>query len=182
MARLASGVVAALLWTMLAVAPASGDWHQFCERAELDWHRANAWPKPFIETDRLAACSPFVIMAQNGWIQQSTLTSYHFDLSNNQLTEAGRLKVLAILTEHPAAHRTIYYVPGLDVEDNEARRQSVTEVAQRFAANGSPIDVRMTQWEPRGAPADEVEAIAAKSKATIPDPRLPAVKKAGSAP
>jgi hypothetical protein len=154
-------------------APVRAGWHEFCQRSALDWKRANAWPQPFVETDRLATCAPFVIMAENGWIHQSTLTNFHFDPATQQLTEAGRLKVQSILTQHPAQFRTVYVVQALKEQETTTRMGAVQDTIQYFAANGTVPDVRLTTEEPRGMPAHEVQAISTKFTETMPDPRLP---------
>ncbi|HEY6563210.1 MAG TPA: hypothetical protein VIY86_01815, partial [Pirellulaceae bacterium] len=78
--------LAGLVLSAAVVPSAQAGWAEFKQRAALDWHRNNAWPQPFVEMDRLATCSPFVTMAENGWMQQCTLTSFHFDPNTNQLT------------------------------------------------------------------------------------------------
>ena len=59
----------------LSATPAQAGWREFHYRTMLDWHRNNVWPQPWLHIDRLATCRIFDIQAQNGWAQQSTLTS-----------------------------------------------------------------------------------------------------------
>lgn len=172
------GSIATFIVLGLVSAPSNAGWHEFVERSSRDWHRANAWPQPFIEHDRIATCSPFVIMAQNGWVQQCTLTSFHFDPLSNVLTEAGRLKVQQIVTENPNPFRTVYLVPGTRPELTEQRLQAVRDVIQ-LIGEGNDAEVRLTTIAPRGMNADEVEAISARLRATMPDPRLPSPQAAG---
>jgi hypothetical protein len=176
--RIAKPVVLSFC-TLLVALPALGGWHEFCQRAALDWRRANAWPQPFVEADRLATCAPFVQMAENGWAQQSTLTSFHFDPVTNQLTEAGRLKIQSILYQHPAPFRTVYVVQAVQDEQTQTRLEAAKETVTHFVGTDAP-DVRLTTIEPRGMPAEEVQAISARLRETLPDPRLPPAASTGT--
>ncbi len=163
----------ALVQVAGATAVVWGGWHEFCDRSALAFYRNNAWPQTFIARDRLAVCAPFIIMAENGWIHQSTLTGFHFDPATQQLTEAGRLKIQSILTQHPDPFRTVYLVPGANSEETQARMNAVKETVQWVVGPGLPADVRLATSEPRGVPAEEIESISGKYRATVPDPRLP---------
>jgi hypothetical protein len=163
-------VITCAVWS---ASPAEADFHYFMQRQLLDWHRNNAWPQPFVHVDRLATCAPFVTMAQNGWIQQSTLSDFHFDPVSNELTEAGKLKVRHILTNHPEGFRTIYLVKAVSSEESSIRLDSVQQTVAKMTEQGPMPDVQFVAIDPPTKPAFEINAIGTKYQATLPDPRLP---------
>ncbi len=148
-------------------------WQDCHYRSKLNWHRSNVWPQPWVQADRLATCHIFDLMAQNGWCQQSTLTAFHFDPASQQLTEAGRMKVRQILTQHPENFRTVFVVMGKDEKETVTRLDSVQQSASLMIADGTLPDIRRVAVPPRGWPADEVNAIGRRFQDTIPAPRLP---------
>ncbi len=152
---------------------ALGDWHEFVERCKLDWHRNNAWPEPWLTKDKIAVCSPFVIMAQNGWQQQSTLRDLHFDPVTQSLTEAGQLKVQHILTNQPQQFRTVYVARSVNQDHSAIRMDSVQQLVSRIIADGSMPAVVFTDYQPRAVPASHIDLIGQKYNASIPEPRLP---------
>ena len=148
-------------------------WHEFQQRAHLDWHRNNVWPQPWTRTDRLATCRIFDLMAQNGWCQQSTLTDFHFDKATQQLTEAGRLKVAQVMTQHPQPFRTMFVVMANSERETAVRLDSVQQTAALVATDGVLPQIHRVAIPPRGWSADEINAIGKKRQETIPTPRLP---------
>ena len=172
-----SAVLVLVWWGSMAHA----DWDQFKHRCKLDWHRNVAWPQPFIAQDRLATCSPFMAMTINGWRDQCTLSNFHFDPASQQLTEVGRLHVQQILREHPEAYRGVFVVRASTQENTDVRLDSVRQFVDNLAGQESSSEVRLTTVEPRGVPADDVQIISSKLRASMPDPRLPSAASAGSA-
>lgn len=162
----------ALLVFSIATSVQAG-WSEFCHRSMLDWHRNNAWPQPFMDTDRVAVCSPFVVMVQKGWLQQCTLSSHHFDPATHQLTEAGRLKVRHITTQHPEGFNDVYVVMGLDKEISSIRLDSVQRSVTQWVPEGSLPEVKLVSADPPSMPASEIAILSQRREATIPDPRLP---------
>jgi hypothetical protein len=111
MQRSALAALAALSVLALLVLPASaGDqplkraWNNFCR----DFHRNNCWPDPFVVPDRVAVRAPINVMVAQGWKIQNTLGDHHFEGDTAKLTEAGELKVRAVIAQSPATseHRT----------------------------------------------------------------------------
>jgi predicted oxidoreductase len=112
-------------------------------------------------------------MAQNGWCQQSTLTDFHFDKATQQLTEAGRLKVAQVMTQHPQPFRTMFVVMANSERETAVRLDSVQQTAALVATDGVLPQIHRVAIPPRGWSADEINAIGKKRQETIPTPRLP---------
>ena len=144
-----------------------------------DFYRNNAWPEPFIWPDRQATLAPFGVMIHNGWRMQNTLGPYHFREGTNELTEAGQLKVMWILTEAPAQHRTIFVERGQTAEATARRIRTVQNTVVRLAPEAPPA-VFETIIPARGWPADQVDATNRQYLNTVPSPRLPAATGGGS--
>src|SRR5690606_15584634 len=88
------------------------------------------WP------DRAAVCAPFGVMIHNGWRMQNTLASHHFREGTSELTEAGKLKVLWIMNEAPAQHRTIFIERSEAPELTQGRVRTVQNIAASLAVDG----------------------------------------------
>ena len=153
---------------------AQGGWHEFVQRSMLDWHRNNAWPQPFIQVDRISSCSPFVTMRNNGLCSEFTLGEYHFHPETNELTEAGRLKIMNILRRQPEGYSQIFVVRGPNEQDSSIRLDSVQQSLAKILPSGALPEVSFTNFAPTGLPASYIDAVGRKLDATVPDPRLPA--------
>jgi hypothetical protein len=173
-----------ILWPALALVLAAGPlsasepgyyWHSFSQ----DFHRNNLWPEPFIWPDRAAVCAPFAVMVHNGWRLQNTLGAHHFREGTSELTEAGKLKVLWIVTEAPASYRSIYVERAGTPQLTGGRIAAVQAAAAGLAMEGVSPPVFETGIPARGWPADQIDAITRRSMDTMPDPRLPAANGGG---
>jgi hypothetical protein len=134
-----------LATALLAPGAAHGDWFRDCWHAFWrDFHRNNAWPEPFVFADRQTVYAAFHMMEVKGWQQQNTLSAHHFESGRAQLTEAGALKVQAILTEAPVRYRAVFVPTASTPEETQARFQAVREVAQRHMPPGMPAMVFVT--------------------------------------
>jgi len=141
-------------------APAQGQLiHDIPTDIARDVKRRQCWPKPFVCVDREAVRAPFVVMVANGWQRQTTLSDYHFDPANGQLTEAGRLKVQWILTEAPECHRAVFVHKSLSPQDTAARLKAVQELGIQIVPPGTMPVVLLTDVAPQGWPAEWVESI-----------------------
>jgi hypothetical protein len=152
---------------------ANAGWYEFWHRVHLDFHRNNAWPEPFVSIDERAQAAPFEKMAEKGWLRQNTIGHHHFDRATQQLTEAGELKLRWILTKAPADRRVVAVVRGYSDEATTVRLDSVQQTATRMVPRGPLPEVRLTDIEPRGWSADEIDAIGIRAKEAMPDPVLP---------
>ncbi len=138
-----------------------------------DVKRRQCWPEPFSGWDRETVRAPFVIQVANGWRRQNMLGEFHFEPNNGQLTEAGRKKVLWILTVCPEQHRLIYVHAAEQNAETLARIASVQQLSSQISPN-RPAPVLATTIPDDGWPADEVDAISRKYQSSMPSPRLPA--------
>lgn len=137
-----------------------------------DIKRRQCWPEPFIHADRAATRSPFALQVANGWRRQNMLGDFHFEPSTGQLTEAGRLRVRWILTVCPSQHRLIYVHAAENAEETAARMAAVHQAMAQITPN-STVPVMSTVLPDDGWPADQVDIIERKFRATMPAPRLP---------
>lgn len=168
-----------ILWPALAVAisavslAGATEIKQFYYRCKQDFHRNVAWPEPFIWPDRAAVRAPFCVMVHNGWRMQNTLGAHHFREGTNELTEAGKLKVLWIVTEAPAANRSIYVERAATPELTSSRVLNVQTIAAGLAMEGVSPPVFETGIPARGWPADQIDATTRAFTDSTPAPRLP---------
>jgi len=108
-------VLAAAIWLALPSVPvqAQGNLLSAIGRGiARDVKRRLCWPRPFNVQDRYAVRAPFAAMVAKGWEHQNLLGAHHFDEGTNQLNEAGRLKLAAIVNESPPQHRIVYVQRG----------------------------------------------------------------------
>jgi hypothetical protein len=168
-----------IFWPALAAAlcvcPLAGatEVQNFFNSCKQDFRRNNAWPEPFIWPDRAAACAPFGVMIHNGWRMQNTLAAHHFREGTDELTEAGKLRVLWIVTEAPPQYRTIYIERADNAEITGGRIRNVSIAAQGLSMDGVAPPVMATGVAARGWPADQIDATTRRWYDTAPDPRLP---------
>jgi hypothetical protein len=138
-----------------------------------DFKRNNNWPDPFVTADRVNTRIPFDLSTANGWRIQNTLSAHHFEDNSPQLTEAGRLKVAAIINETPLAYRAVFVLRDVDPEITAGRVASIQEAVAKVLGDRPPVPVFETYDKPRGTPAYYVDEVTRRYQATIPDPRLP---------
>jgi hypothetical protein len=112
-------------------------------------------------------------MIHNGWRMQNTLAAHHFREGTMELTEAGKLKVLWIVTEAPAQHRTIYVERASHPQVTAGRIQNVQIIAAGSSMEGVSPPVFETGIPARGWPADQIDATTRKWYDSAPSPRLP---------
>jgi hypothetical protein len=174
--RMQRSALAALAAVALVSLPASaGDqpvrraWNNFCR----DFHRNNCWPDPFIAPDRAAVRAPINVMVAQGWKVQNTLGDHHFEGDTAKLTEAGELKVRAILAQSPADFRTIFVLRADDPKLTADRIESTQHLATKLVQDGVPPQVVETTEKPRGTPAYYIDEVTRRYQSTTPDPRLP---------
>ncbi len=150
-----------------------GPFARFC----WDYEMNKYWPLPFVYADRETAKAPFAAMAMKGWQRQNTLGDYHFD-TQNELTEAGRLKVGWILTQPTPARRTVM-VPRAESAQATASRIAAVQnyLGSLYAQEGG--NVMETGLRAPSFPADYVNDIDTSFRESTPVPRLPKAKGLG---
>lgn len=149
---------------------ASADW---LDRMKLDWHRMNRWPEPHVHADREVVRSPLMLMVNNGWRLQNTLSDHLFDPVTQTLTQAGRLKVRWITTQAPPNRRTVYVLRGETDEATQTRLAAVQEHLAGLHPRGVKPQVAITDIVPPGGSGDYFNEVDLQLKKSIPEPRLP---------
>ncbi len=149
------------------------DWFERAKEVlHRDFKRNNCWPRPFSVPAREATRAPFFSMIDNGWRRQNLLGDHYFAKDSDELTRAGALKIRWIMTQTPPARRILFVQRGLSSEQTVARVNAVEKVASQFVVEGAPTIIQ-TDIMAQGWPADYVDAVDQKWRASIPPPRLP---------
>ncbi len=173
-------VVSLLLVTFACAVPAKADWFaEFFHGVARDTKRRQCWPKPFNSSARSSVRSPMALMTNNGWRFQNMLGKYYFDEHTNVLTEAGRLKVLWIMTQAPRHRRSVYVYKGNTAEVAAARMESVRQYVAVLIPDGQVPPVFESNTPPLGQPASYIDSVSKKWTESMPDPRLPSASNLG---
>jgi hypothetical protein len=138
------------------------------------YHRNVDWPWPYFCPDRAAVRQPFGMMIENGWRRQNLLGPHHFNAQANGLSPAGELKVHWIMTQAPAAHRSIFVERAIDPAITAGRLAVAREYASQVAIDGQVPEVFETNIVSEGRPASIVDAINVRFEESAPPPVLPA--------
>jgi len=155
-------------------------WHAFWDRVDVDWHRNNAWPKPFTSVDREAVRAPLAVMVDNGWRLQNTITTELFDVETNTLTRAGELRVRWILTQMPVHRRSLFVLRGGSDEVTQTRLKSVQAAAGSVLGQDANAMIAVTDTIPRGGSGNYYERVNRGYESSVPAPRLPELDTSGS--
>ena len=151
--RLVFSLAAALtLCTALSSAQAEmhgNSFQRFWHRVSVDWHRNNAWPKPFAAADREAYFAPLRVQNDNGWRLQNTLVHQLFNSESQELNQAGEMKVHWIVTQAPMHRRTVYVLRGSNPEATAIRVDSVQQAIANLVPSGPLPEVLLTDTAPR---------------------------------
>lgn len=174
MSLVKSTALAAVVLSCLA-GSAHADWfHRMWSSMRTDFRRNNAWPYTFVYDDIQAANAPFDVMIYNGWRVQNTLGPHYFEEGTTDLTEAGKLKIQWIMTEAPEQFRTVFVERSNNRAVTAARIEAVRLAATESLPEGVEAEVVETNLPARGTPAEYINTVNEKYKASMPDPRLPA--------
>ncbi len=149
--------------------PVRRAWNNFCR----DFRRNNCWPDPFVVPDRVAVRAPFAVMVAQGWRIQNTLGEHHFEGDTAKLTEAGELKVRAILAQSPPEFRTVFVLRADDPKLTAERIDSTQQFVAKLSQDGAAPQVLETTEKPRGTPAYYIDEVTRRYQSTTPNPRLP---------
>lgn len=162
-----------VLATLLLCATSEAGWNEFWGRVHLDYARNKCWPSPFIEQDRASVRNYFDQMTASGIRLQNTLSDHYFQEDDQVLTRAGMLKIREILMS-AEDRRTIFVMQGLTEDVTQARIQSVREGLTQLVGNASATEIYVSSSQPIGRPADYIDDVYRRERASIPAPRLPA--------
>jgi hypothetical protein len=170
MPRYVSAITVAAL---LAAAGPAARGEGFWSRMKVDYHRMNCWPEPFQQFDRDSTRAPFIVMTNNGWRLQHTLTDYFFDAETQHLNRAGQLKLHWMLTQAPVHRRSVYVYRSVDPEVTAARIASVQEWVSRTYPDGSQVEVMISDAMPFGGSGAYYDALQRQLFTDLPAPQLP---------
>ncbi|MDA0282480.1 MAG: hypothetical protein O3B13_17145 [Planctomycetota bacterium] len=136
------------------------------------FHTAHYWPHPYVCDDR-ASVREFVSTQEDaGWVDQTTLYSYHFDDDTQLLNRSGVLHLKWVLRAAPT-HRRVLYVQTADTaQASELRMTSVRGITEEIVGlqNLPPVIPRVTS--PIGRSALEVDGIQRADMSSQPVPRI----------
>lgn len=151
---------------------ASAEWgRDFFAGVKRDFRRNNSWPDVFVDADRQFVAHGVMLAMNSGWQHQNTLHAHHFD-AHQRLTLSGETKVRAILLNSPPQRRTLYVQRGDSTEATASRIEAVQQAAMRNAPAGQLPEVIESNTVVEGWPADEIDAIHTKFRASQPEPRM----------
>ncbi len=176
MSRIVSALLAALT-LLLSTSPAHADWRDrleaFWARCEVDWHRNNCWPEPFVRPDRAHVTTFNASVEAAGWHRQNLLGAHHFTPDSTALSTSGQLKVRGILTQAPHQYRTVFVERSVNRDLTAARMDAVEQYASNWLPDGLVADVQESHQFVEGSPAPMVDYINVRFRETLPVPQLP---------
>ena len=160
--------------------PVSTDCYGFWYGVKRDHHRNMAWPEPYVSLDRQAVAAPFEAMVQAGWRARTTLGTHDFDPETQSLSKGGQRRLQSILAQVPEPYRTVYVANGRESSVTARRMESVQQALAKELGGQPMPPVIATTREPRAWAAEEVNTIERRLQSSVPSPRLPEFKPAGS--
>lgn len=143
------------------------------------YHYAHYWPYPHSCEDQSSVRAALNIQASNGWVEGTTLYSYHFNPQTNQLNSAGQAHLEYILFRVPAQYRTAFVQRSGSVQDDQLRVANVQTVASGMLNDGNLPPIALRRGKAYGASAGEVDMISRKFSSSTPNPRLPSAGASG---
>lgn len=137
------------------------------------YHYGHYWPYPQNCEDRLSVHNALNAQMNNGWIEATTLFSYHFDPETEQLNTSGQAQLEYILFRTPVQRRQIYVQISPSAQADQARLTSVQTAAGAMLPNGGIPSISMRRARAYGTSAEEVDLISRRYMGGAPTPRLP---------
>ncbi|AMV32506.1 hypothetical protein VN12_10305 [Pirellula sp. SH-Sr6A] len=160
----------ALLVVLASSSATYADW-PWKHKASVDRARNNAWPQPFRAADAQAVVAPFEIMKANGWRENNTLGSLLFS-QEDELSEAGKLKIQWVLVHAPQSQRVIYVKSGSTKESTDARVESVQLAVSALMPTGALPQILVTEIDPPTSSGVYQNLVHRALIRTTPAPRL----------
>ncbi len=173
MVRIATCLLGLSLVSVSALPVRANWWTGFWGDVKTTWHRNNQWPEPFIEPDRASVRAPVSVMVERGWQRQNLLGDHHFENGTNQLTQAGKLRVKAILANSPPQFRTFYVERGDSQDITASRIDAVQQAIVGYVPEGALPGVLASDMMSEGWSSEYADAVTRRYSQTIPSPRLP---------
>lgn len=143
---------------------------QFSEK----FHAAHYWPHPYNCQDRAYLKEMSARQIANGWKNEATLYSYHFDADTNELTHTGRNHLRWIMDWVPEQYRTIWVQKGINAQINDIQLASVRKATAEFVTSGDVPSIELRTAVPPGRPADEIQTIHDLEINSMPNPHISA--------
>jgi len=144
---------------------------EFLSNAACDARQRNCWPEPYIFADRAAVRQVTAIQISAGWERQNLLSEFHFLPGNNELTEAGRMRVQWIMNEVSEPHRQIFVHRANTPQETALRMQTVERLVARSPYNVNVPVMESTRTDD-GWPADRIDWLSRKAAASAMEPKL----------
>ncbi len=144
------------------------------EKPELSarFHASHYWPHPYNCQDQQYLETAIHAQVNNGWISETTLYDYHFDLETNELTHPGRLHLRWILMHVPEEFRVAWVQSTVDAYAGRSRIASVREVAVTLVGEEKIPPIMMRATTPTGSSAEEAVSIRRAWLLSMPEPRI----------
>lgn len=140
----------------------------------IDFKRNNLWPQPWIGPERASVYAPFSVMVAKGWMRQNLLHEEHFEPHSEELSEAGRMKVIEIISVTPPCYRAVYIPRAATPELTAKRIEHVQQYVTEKAFDDQPVQVVESKLRPNPYAADYVDQIERAFRESTPEPRIPA--------
>ncbi len=154
-----------------SVSMVDAGWPEFKHQCHIDYARNNCWPQPFRGADANSVVAPFEVMRNNGWRENNTLGTALFS-QQNELSEAGQLKIEWILTQAPQNYRVLYVKTGRTSEET-ARRVEIVQIAVSQMITSGPLPpIMITETEPSISSGSYQTLLHRAIVKTTPVPRL----------
>ncbi|MCH2200532.1 MAG: hypothetical protein MK102_01070 [Fuerstiella sp.] len=146
----------------------SGDGQQFSHT----FHAAHYWPLPYVCADRQYVGEIMEVQKINGWTEENTMYSRHFNSVDQTLTRPGRLHLLRILEITPFQRRAVYVQSTRDPGIDSVRLAEVESAIAELTHGPETIAVSLRSGREYSRPASEVQIINELYNSSIPAPRL----------
>jgi hypothetical protein len=151
---------------------AQAGWPELRREMHVDKLRNNAWPQPFRGMDAQSVVSPLEIQKNNGWRAFNTVGSIFFT-EENQLTDAGQLKVATTLTRAPSGRQVLFVLKGDTPEATQQRLEAVQIAVSGMVPVGPLPQILITDRDAEATSGEMQTAINRGMARTMPVPRLP---------
>ncbi|MEW4561873.1 hypothetical protein AB1K70_05065 [Bremerella sp. JC770] len=162
-----------IMATLLFCSVSQAGWHEFWDRAHLDYARNKCWPSPFVEQDRASVNNYYTQMTATGIRLQNTLSDHYFDQETGELTRAGQMKIRTILM-NSEGRRDIFVMQGLTRPETESRIAAVKAGLTELVGSPDATAIYVSPDQPTGRAADYIDDVWRRERSSIPAPRLPA--------
>lgn len=165
-------ILRATLLAVVVSGAAQAGWPELKHEMHVDKLRNNAWPQPFRGMDAQSVATPLELQKNNGWRLFNTVGAMYFS-ENNQLTEAGELKVSTTLSRAPSGRQVLFVLKGDTPEATAQRLESVQLSVSRLIPVGPLPQIMITDQDAEAASGEMQTAINRGMARTMPIPRLP---------